>query len=254
MKTQGAWIRLLRIRNGLAVAALAASAVLPGVASAVTVDINSVTGAWVYAAPWAGGTISGLNTNEIRWGIPVAGGQSGYLFDGVAPPTVLGLPLEVQFDLGTFTHFNFPIAPGTSIDIAALKVTTNLTVQDGGSRAVEIDSYFRFDHDETTNAAPCKYPGSASVCDDLVKVTFIDPVSESFTIGHTQYFVDITGFFANGSQASAFLTAEGLANTATLRGIVTSTPGIPPAQVPAPLSLVLIGTGVAALAVMSRRR
>ncbi|MFP4328920.1 MAG: hypothetical protein ACLFQL_12995, partial [Paracoccaceae bacterium] len=71
-----------------AVTALAL-AVAPFGAMASTVGdvlITGVTGEWTGTT---GTTASGLGTNFIEWGSPaeVGGDQSGYQFEGAAPPT-----------------------------------------------------------------------------------------------------------------------------------------------------------------------
>jgi hypothetical protein len=69
--------------------------------------------------------LNGVGTNQINWGIPAGGTQSGYRFDGVTPPPSGPFGAGTSFDLGTFTHFNQPIQSGTSITGATL----NLTIQ-----------------------------------------------------------------------------------------------------------------------------
>jgi opacity protein-like surface antigen len=106
--------------------ALLATALALGLATstahAVEVTIDSVTGTWsnVTGTPVF---LNGVGTKQINWGIPVDGGQSGYRFDGVAPPSSGPFGTGTSFDLGTFTHFNQPIQGGTSITGATLNLS-----------------------------------------------------------------------------------------------------------------------------------
>lgn len=79
-------------------------------AFAASIDVTSVTGQWTSVTPTDTTGLTGLNSNEIRWGTPFGSGteKSGYKFDGVAPPTQT-VNQDQIFDLGDFTHFNFPI-------------------------------------------------------------------------------------------------------------------------------------------------
>jgi hypothetical protein len=92
-------------------------------AFAATLTLNSIEGSWTSAVGGAG--VIGFGTNELRWGTSPTGEQSGFRFDAVAP-----LPPEIQTDtpflLGTFTHFNFPIALDSAILFADLDVTLGI--------------------------------------------------------------------------------------------------------------------------------
>lgn len=222
---------------------------MPAAADPVTVDINSVTGVWTSAAP--PGVANGVGTNQISWGFPANGSQSSYSFVGVAPPPVMDVPLETLFDLGTFTHNNFPVfAP--SITGAVLQVTTNLTVHDGFTLTLNVVSVFEFTHNETPNAAETCLPGSGSVCDDVVIFAINPSESDSFMIDGVSYLIDISGFLVGGNLVNSFMTLEDQSNTATMRGIVAAR--TTPTQVPVPPSLALVGIGVAVTALARARR
>ncbi|WP_201170874.1 THxN family PEP-CTERM protein [Halorhodospira halophila] len=138
------------MRNTLKTAALA-GLLVAGSASAQLITIASVEGRWTSATPeQEGGTINGIGTNQITWG---TGDQpSGYVFDGSAPPPVSGINIGERFDLGIFTHNNFPIT-GTFLDTARLEVTANLSINGTSRTAV---SFFDFEHWETpNNENPC---------------------------------------------------------------------------------------------------
>ena len=59
---------------------------IPAVAASLT--LNSVTGNWTN--PIGGGsTVTGVGTNDIRWGSPILGGpKSAFKFESAAPPSV----------------------------------------------------------------------------------------------------------------------------------------------------------------------
>ena len=70
---------------GLVAMAFSLCLVVPSLSFAVSVNIDSVTGAWVN--PIGGTTVTGVDSNQIRWGNPAtANGKSGFDFDGIAPP------------------------------------------------------------------------------------------------------------------------------------------------------------------------
>ncbi|WP_210115066.1 THxN family PEP-CTERM protein [Roseovarius aestuariivivens] len=231
-------------RSTTAAAAIVAASVFASDARAMPVSdlfIDSVTGVWTAVS---GATVSGLGSNEIRWGTPTTTGgeQSGYRFDGAAPPTQGPYSEGQVFDLGSFTHFNFPIfAP--SITFAELEVTTAGTV---GGAAFSITSVFDFDHFETPNdGSPCA-AGGVQPCPDLVTPTLNIGASESVSVGGVDYFISVTGF----DIGTGFLTLEGQSNTAQLQGTFTARVS----AIPLPAAGWMLIAGLGGLAAMGRRR
>lgn len=240
------------MKTSVALSALVGGLMLSSQAmAAITVD--SVTGVWTDVDPDAP-AVTGEGTNVISWGTPATSlGQSGYTFVGNAPPP---FPVSVGtgFNLGDFTHRNNPIF-GSSLDTAELTVTTNLTI-DGTSQGIE--SVFEFEHLETNNnSTTCADGGANGIgvnvngCADRVTFSINVGSSESFMIGGTEFFVDITGFETGSGLATEFWTVEEADNLATLRGVITSRPG----EIPVPATFALLGLGIASLGVgMAGRR
>lgn len=179
------------------------------------VSLESVIGQWTSVT----GTdrASGIGTNEIRWGRPTTGDQSGYRFDGFAPPA-FSVDIGEVFSLGNFTHFNEPIRR-FSITGARLETTIDLNID--GTPINDLNFVYDFLHNETTNSAPC-LPGSVSVCDDLVQIVNNEPLSDSFRINGIDYTVRILGFEVNNQLFEEFLTEEDKTNVATLKAVITA--------------------------------
>jgi len=220
-------------------------------ANAALIQLTNVTGAWTATTPGSP-AVSGGGTNEIRWGSPAnqQNQQTGYRFDGAAPPTV-NVSENVNFNLGTFTHFNWPIYE-PSLTSAQLTVDTTLLIE-GVSET--ISSVFEFQHLESTNNSnPCANGQSNNSgvningCADRVTFALNVGESETFLIDGVNYYVDISGFFYGGVLANEFWTMEEYNNTASLKGIITSRP----VSVPEPTTLALLGLGLLGLGARKR--
>lgn len=242
----------------ISIPALAGACALSlGVADAATLTITGVTGEWNVVHTTATTTnLSGLGSSAISWGTGAGpAGQSGYTFTGNAPSG--SLPQEVVFDVGTLTHQNQPIFSGTSILGATLTVMLDLLI-DGTS--AKIISLFDFDHFETANHAKvCANGGKNGVgvniagCADHMTAKTNLGSSESYVFSGVEYFLDVTGFLAEGSPLTGFWTIEGQTNTAILQARVMARPiGLPP-PIPLPATGLLMIAGMGCLAAFSAR-
>lgn len=207
---------------------------LPSAAySAITV--NSVSGIWQNVI--GGQNVTGVGTNQIRWGDTTPSDNSGYGFVGVAPPSQV-VAIDTAFNLGTFTHYNFPIPSGSAISGATLKTSVNLNID--GIAVNGLTFSYNFLHDETPNVAGQCPAGSASVCDDIVKVENNIAQSSVFSINGVDYTLKVTGFDISGG-GNTFLTQENQSNSANLQGVITRAVGVPEPATYALLATCLLG-------------
>jgi hypothetical protein len=211
--------------------------------ASVTVTIDSVAGKWVSTQPGSV-PVTGLNTNEIRWGTSTGSGQSGYLFDGLTSG-----PWNVNqiFDVGQFTHFNNPIAGG-SITGAQLQVDFGVTITNGSTFTTTLTSVFDFAHLETPNGAnPCADGGTNGVgvnangCADRVTFKINPGATTSVNIDGTLYVLNLTGFVIGGVSASEFWTKEQPTNTAVIQGVLTERSSVVPVPAALPIMLAALG-------------
>jgi len=157
-------------------------------ANAITLTIDSASAKWTAVS---GGTaITGINTDEVRWGIPVSGtSKSGLKFVPIGTPT--SVATSTPFELGTLTHFNFPIFVGAS----GATLGIDMTVTNGNTDSV----MFTFDLaiDETTNVQDVINCGtdqqSTTPCDDII--TFPGAISsQTVTIDGVIFSLSLLGF------------------------------------------------------------
>ncbi|MGE0745778.1 MAG: THxN family PEP-CTERM protein [Rhodospirillales bacterium] len=225
----------------------------------------TTSGIWTATMPPVVGTpdtLEGIGTNEIRWGNPAEGQKSGYRFLGLGPTGAhpaaqfadLDALLAAEFDVGDFTHINFPITGG-SITQASLQMTMTITDIAGGAPQV-LNFSFNFTHNETDNfpgslgdACPTTgVPQPAVGCPDIVGLQTVFS-QEIVNIGGQQLVLEILGFVPGhaGSPISQFLTSENTENLASL--VVRFS-----APIPEPATLGILGLGLAALGWQQRRR
>lgn len=240
-----------------------------GPANAAIVEVTGVTGSWTAVLPPVGPTnVTGIGTNNVTWGTPFGGGtrQSGYSFVGAASGA---LQTDTEFDLGIFTHNNFVIEKGTSIEQAGLGVAVNLMIG-GASRA--INAAFSFVHLETPNDGEsngrCANGGARGAgvndggCADRVTILDNAGSDQTFEVDGFQYILEITGFTTGGQFFNEFWTRENNANSAILRAkfsLVGPVTGggenpLPPSPVPLPAAGWMMIAGIGALAAARARR
>ena len=189
-------------------AILATLAALATPVKAAIVTVTAISGIWTDTNP-DGGTVLGLNTPSITWGVPAGvNGKSGYTFTGAPTPFTAGA--GTGFSLGTFTHINQPIDAGTAITRATLDVDISFKGDFfADPNAIHIaHSQFIFNHNETTNTG-------GGCCDDIVTAFVNLGLSDEFIIGGNKYTFGVTGFnIAGGS----FSSPEGGSNSVQLQG------------------------------------
>ncbi|WP_050602318.1 THxN family PEP-CTERM protein [Ruegeria sp. 6PALISEP08] len=220
------------------VAAIAVAGILVGsAASALTV--SAISPSWQNVNPTNGVTESSSgSTISLRWG----GGNnpSGYDFTPSGTP-ILNLSPNSAFELGQFTHLNFPI-PGETLSSVDLVVD----IQIGGGPLVS--STFALTHNETLNR-PQNCPQDPTPCDDIVTIANTLG-SQNFTLGGQNYVFSVLGFSQDGGGtiSSGFKTVEELQNYATLYGEYTVAP------VPLPAAGWLLLGGIGGLFAFGRRQ
>jgi hypothetical protein len=210
-------------------------------AHAAVVTVADITGTWTVT----GGTnVNGEGTDSVRWGNPAtSNGQSGYDFDAVLTPFIV---TESPFDVGLFTHLNWPIASGTSISGADLTLSV---AGDVDGLAFNIGGVYSFDHFETpNNGNPCAAGGSQP-CPDLVTYLGASEVSDSVIVDGEEVFLSLEGF----EDGFTFLTAEGAASSKMLRAAFTTEPIID-GNVPLPAAAWFLISGVAAFGIARRKK
>lgn len=225
----------------LALACAGAALVLAAApASGALIVLSNTTATW-----WnpTGNTATVTYANNatpsatVSWGTPVPsnGPKSAYRFAVASNNITTNVPPTTPFTVGTFTHFNNPIAAGTDITGVSLRLTTNLTI-DGSNLGTKTFDY-AFHHDETPNQAPCTYgaPGDTP-CPDAVTVTSM-PSSQTFIINGVAYTLSFSDFVQNGVPTGQFISQENQTNMADIRAMVTA------AAVPEPAGWAMLATG-----------
>lgn len=246
-----------------------AGALAAGQSGAATVNIDGVSAGWgSVVAVSSNSAVTGLGTSEIRWGKTSSGAKSGYGFVGVASGSY---DLDKEFQIGTFTHFNNPIAPQSSIKATTLSVSIKLMI-DGVEK--NVGSAFKFRHLETPNRSSgqtCANGAKFGVgvngrgCADRVSFKSVIDLLEEFQIGDAIYTMQITGFLLNGRTVSKFWTREYATNSANLtarfvklRDVEPPPPPVEPPPVPVPVPVpasgLLLLAGLGALPFVRRRR
>ena len=165
--------------------------------------------------------VSGIGTNEIRWGTSTGFGQSGFDFDG---NTGASFNSGATFLIGTFTHHNKPIYGDAPTEVE-LEITLHFN-----NPSVSPDPTFTYTlgFDETANDPDdhpgdvCPYGGDYNGCYD--RVTFPSGTTDTFWVGDTKYTLEVLGFTnspTGGTPVSYFDTKERQDNVAYIVGRLT---------------------------------
>jgi hypothetical protein len=175
---------------------------------------------------------------ELRWGNPFGGGtlQSGYRYDS-ASRTSFNVNTGVEFALGKFSHFNFPIFLDSTISGAQLGISTDLYI--AGNSLISGPFSFSFVHSETPN--DCDTLLNTNCANDLVSFSNII-TTDTFIIGYDEFTLELLGFRQGGITTSGFSTVEGQTNVAQLMAIFRA-----PTNVPEPGTVVLLSLGLLAM-------
>lgn len=170
-------------------------------------------------------TLEGLNTNQISWGgtaefpIPTEE-KSSYVFNGTSQDLGDNF-LGQEFDLGLFTHNNFPIfAPFLT------GATLEVSLEFASGVVQTFDLTFLFKHFETPNfpddpetprVERCAAGGNEP-CPDRVRLLNSGISEDTVEIDGVTYFLRILGFrdVETGLLTRSFLTDEAAVNQAFL--------------------------------------
>ena len=218
---------LLRIMMVAIIISLVAISIGPAMGQAVTA---SSSGKWT--AVNGGDGVTGVNTNEVRWGDPNNSDnpgriKSGLRFDGQSVSSAFGQ----EFCLGKLTHFNYPISDAASG--ATLKVTLDFSTP----ALPDAPFTYQMTIDETSNGGVCGGTGSNKCayspcdlpCPDKISWPATPPADQTFTIGDDTYTLQILGIkdsCSGGSSLPYFITQEKRNNEGYLVGriVLTSRP------------------------------
>jgi len=227
-------------------AALVATVISLGYVSSAQAIVIDSNGTWSNPTGTAS-NVNGVGTNQISWGRPANQSQSSYVFTGNGGVTVPNGSIDGSvFDLGIFTHNNFPIY---DYDFTGVDLTLDLDIfNDAMSLLVNESFNFTFAHFESPNSSPCN-PSGATICPDVVTIPTAT-ATELITLFGDTYELELLGFRDGaGSLVTEFITEENQVNTATLLGSLNLV-----RQVPEPSVLALLIPSFALSLLFAQRR
>jgi hypothetical protein len=236
------------------------AALFGGCAGAVTITLNNVDGSFLNALPTpaspAYSISNGPTTSSIRWGTPTEQFRSGYIFTADIPPAVsVTLPPSPSgwFQLGTFTHRNWPIT-GDTLSQVNLDVAIDVNI---GGTPVNRTYTYSLSHYETPNTgrlSGCQaFQQSATPCDDRVQIS--GPTGATINVGGVDYTLFL-GFSSDGGNTilNQFITEERKNNVAGLYARwELPDDGGGPNEIPEPATYLMLGTGLLGLTWLRRR-
>jgi hypothetical protein len=249
-------------KAGVPLAAFGSAMLLAGTALSAplaSVDMTSVVGMFENATDVPGSLGGGAggasvigydgpsNTASITWGVPgltsTNGLQSGYTFQGAAPPT-FGAPTDGSiFSLGEFDHDN-EVIRSDSLRVSTVDINLVIDTEIGSFNPI-----YTLSHLETLNTEPCAFP-SDTPCADTVTISTITAVA----VGQVSYAGYLYSFFidgflnSDGEVVTELVTQELGINNAHLVGRITVE------QIPLPAAGWLLFGALGGLGLMSRRK
>ena len=215
------------------------------ISSAQAIIVNS-SGTWSNLTGTAS-NVNGAGTNQISWGTPVNQNQSSYVFTGNGGSSIANASIDGSvFDVGLFTHNNFPIF---NFNFTGADLNIDLNILDDASNALVNRSFnFSFSHRETPNGGLCN-PTGATICPDVVTIPMAVANEQISLFGNT-YELELLGFRqSGGALVTQFITEENQANRATLLASLNLVN-----KVPEPSIFALLIPGFALSLLFSRRR
>jgi hypothetical protein len=182
--------------------------------------------------------------------------QSGYVFEGITPPTVFSSS-DPSFVFGEFTHYNGAVWTN-SATLASVDFWVDIegrVVNGDQSEAFSLSTMFQLFHQETINPSATCAAGGSKPCRD--SVTVVGEISSSlpFVIGDIEYTFVLEGMVSSpaGPVTTGFFTEETKQNSAMLRGRIEWTE-LPPPVIPLPAAGWLMIAGLGGLAAMARKK
>ncbi|NAW32842.1 DUF5801 repeats-in-toxin domain-containing protein, partial [Halomonas alimentaria] len=181
-------------------------------------EVGGLTAGWSNVSGGSGVNIDNQPAGQddvVSW--DGTSSTSNYTFDDNDDLTgTQSVSVNSMFELGEFTHNNFPISSGSGIDSVDLNLSLDVTIN--GYNAT-IDHTINFDHNET--------PNSGSDPRDIVTInnaSAIVPIEITTESGEVEtYNFQIIGFVdQNGDVVDQVFTDEGASNSFKLMGQLVS--------------------------------